>query len=281
MSSDSNQAQATTWENDGSPPAAPSDLEAEAVSSQQIRLKWRDNSAYETGFLLQRTVDGFASIFEITLEAGITEYDNIGLDPDVTYSYRIRAKNSVGFSDFSNVASAKTWPVTLQAPSELKAQALVSNQIHLSWVDRASDEDGYEVQRALGEGNAFRVIASLEAGAVSYVDTGLDPETVFSYRVRATKGADTSDFSNVASTETLPGPPLPALALSAEATSSTTIRLSWLDQSEREDGFFVQRKDTEEGEFVTLGAVDPNKEIYSDEGLTPYTRYWYLSLIHI
>src|SRR6185436_8231411 len=37
-------------------PAAPSNLAASAASSSQINLSWRDNSANESGFIIQRAL---------------------------------------------------------------------------------------------------------------------------------------------------------------------------------------------------------------------------------
>ena len=47
----SNTASATTQ---GTVPAAPSSLNASAVSASQINLTWSDNAANETGFVIER-----------------------------------------------------------------------------------------------------------------------------------------------------------------------------------------------------------------------------------
>lgn len=39
-------------------PSAPTALTAEAVSATQINLTWEDNATDETGYLLERSVDG-------------------------------------------------------------------------------------------------------------------------------------------------------------------------------------------------------------------------------
>jgi subtilisin family serine protease len=90
------------------PPAAPSNLQATAVSYQQIALSWTDNADNETGFEIQRSVEGGASALLDTVGANVTSYADSGLDPDTTYTYQVRAVNGAGASAYSNVASATT-----------------------------------------------------------------------------------------------------------------------------------------------------------------------------
>lgn len=99
-----------------SPPAAPSDLTASTVSHQRIDVAWADNSSDETGFELQRSTDAFATFTSINLGANVTSYSNTELAASTTYSYRIRANNAGGSSDFSNTASATTDAAPVDAP---------------------------------------------------------------------------------------------------------------------------------------------------------------------
>jgi hypothetical protein len=101
----SNIAFATTL----TPPAAPSNLKATAVSRSQINLAWNDNSNEKT-FAIERcrgaTCTNFALIANVA--ANKTSYSNTGLSRNTTYRYRIRAYNDAGYSAYSNISSAKT-----------------------------------------------------------------------------------------------------------------------------------------------------------------------------
>jgi len=102
----SNEASATTLE---STPAAPSNLTATAVSSNQINLSWTDNSSNETGFRIERRT-GSGSYSEIaTVPANTITYSDTGLSSLTTYTYRVLAFNIVGASDYSSEASATTF----------------------------------------------------------------------------------------------------------------------------------------------------------------------------
>jgi hypothetical protein len=89
-------------------PAAPSDLAARAVSSTQINLTWNDNATNETGFKIERatTPPLFSPI--ATTGANVTTYSDPGRAPSTTYTYRVRAYNGEGDSEYSNEASATT-----------------------------------------------------------------------------------------------------------------------------------------------------------------------------
>src|SRR5262249_41462966 len=82
-------------------PAAPSGLTAAAVSANQIQLTWRDNSANETGFIVQRSLSASGPWAQIgTTGASVASYANTGLTPATTYFYRVCAYNSRGNSSF-------------------------------------------------------------------------------------------------------------------------------------------------------------------------------------
>lgn len=90
------------------PPAAPSSLTATAVSSSQIDLGWTDNSSDEDGFEIEWSPDGSNFSLLATAGAGVTSFSDSGLDPSMTYYYRVFAYNANGDSAFSNTASATT-----------------------------------------------------------------------------------------------------------------------------------------------------------------------------
>jgi len=77
-------------------PAAPSNLIA------TIALSWKDNSINEESFVLQRSKDGVSWVGVNTFAANTTTNNNrFGILSGKTYFYRIRARNSVGFSAFA------------------------------------------------------------------------------------------------------------------------------------------------------------------------------------
>ncbi|GIW53238.1 MAG: hypothetical protein KatS3mg081_2593 [Gemmatimonadales bacterium] len=91
-------------------PAAPSDLSATAVSRSRIDLVWTDNSSNESGFKVERCAGVACADFgQIAVTgADVTSFSDASLAAATSYSYRIRAYNAAGNSEYSNIASATT-----------------------------------------------------------------------------------------------------------------------------------------------------------------------------
>src|SRR5262249_54054256 len=155
------------------------------------------------GFLIERSTNGTTFTQIDSVGAGITTYTDTGRTTGVLYYYRVRATNAVGNSAYSNTASATgpAAPVAPTVPSNLIATAAGSTQINLTWTDNSSNETGFLLERKTGSG-AFVQIATLAAGVTLYSDTGLTPNTQYTYRVRATNSAGNSSYSNTSSATT-------------------------------------------------------------------------------
>jgi hypothetical protein len=141
------------------------------------------------------------------------------------------------------------------APSNLSVGTVTSSRIDLGWQDNSSNESGFEVHRAVGQGGSFTLLATTAANVKSYSDTkGLAGSTTYCYRIRAFKksGSKTtlSPFAAPACATTL-SPPAPAFGVTARPANSRVIRISWSESSADEAGFRVQRASNQAGPWVT------------------------------
>ena len=89
-------------------PAAPTALSATTASDTQIDLAWTDNSADETSFKVERSLDGVSFSQVASLPANTVAYSDMGLDPGTQYFYRVRASNANGNSPYSNIDNDTT-----------------------------------------------------------------------------------------------------------------------------------------------------------------------------
>jgi len=83
-------------------PASPSNLTTGTISTTEVNLTWQDNSDNETGFKIERKIAGGSYQEIATIGFNETNYKDVSLFPNTTYSYRIRAYNLNGVSDYSN-----------------------------------------------------------------------------------------------------------------------------------------------------------------------------------
>ncbi|UCH34019.1 MAG: fibronectin type III domain-containing protein, partial [Armatimonadota bacterium] len=273
----SNIASATT---PGTPPSAPSSLNATAVSSGQIELTWRDNSSNESGFRIERSfyaTSGFTQI--AVVGANVKSYSNTGLPSSTTYYYRVRAYNSYGASAYSNTAGATTQS-TLSlpaAPSDLRATAVSSTQINLTWQDNSTNESGFRIERSHYATSGFTQIAVVGANVTSYANTGLASSTTYYYRVRAYNAYGNSAYSNTASATTsvvMLTPPDAPSGLSAVGGAGR-IDLTWVDNSDNETNFDLWRLPSA-GAWVNIEHPGANVRSYSDFDVEPGLTYWYV-----
>ena len=86
-------------------PAAPSSLTASA-GNRRVTLNWVDSSSNETGFKIERSLNGTTFTQIATVGVNIRTYTNTGLNRGTRYYYRVRAYNANGNSTYSNTANA-------------------------------------------------------------------------------------------------------------------------------------------------------------------------------
>jgi hypothetical protein len=89
-------------------PFDPTDLNATAVASNRIDLTWTDNALNEYGYGVERSLDGTNFVQICATAENATSYSDTEVSPATTYYYRVRALNTGGNSDYSNIASATT-----------------------------------------------------------------------------------------------------------------------------------------------------------------------------
>ena len=257
----------------------PSSITVKANSSSSIVLTWTDNSDNELGFKIERKegkCDSANTWKQIAKKgANVTTHTNSGLAPNTTYSYRVRAYNADGNSDYSNCASAKTaLSGTPKAPTNLKARSVSSSKVNLSWNDNSSDETGFKVYRKSGTG-IWTLLATPDADAISYSDitaTGNTSTTTYSYYIKACNSTGCSPQTTVA---VIPYKPV---GLTATSVSLSQINLTWTDKSNKETGFEIYRKSgvcSSTNSWSKIKATGSNVSSYSNTGLTSGTTYSY------
>jgi len=224
-----------------SAPSAPTALTATAQGSTIINLQWvapiDDGGVAIRGYKIEVSSDGTSSwtnLVDDTNSATIS-YSHTGLTAGVTRHYRVSAINAVGTGPVSNIVNATTSSATApSAPTSLLATATGPTSIDLSWT-APSDNGGVPITAYLievspnGTSGWTNLETNTGSAATEYMHSGLAGATAYHYRVSAINSGGTGSPSNVASATTSAStvPDVPS-SLTAVATSTTTIDLSWI-----------------------------------------------------
>lgn len=88
-----------------------SGLYARALSSAAIELTWRDPELVETGFRIERSIDGTTFVPAGTVGADATTHVDGSLAANTLYHYRVVATTAAGDAPASNRATASTFPL--------------------------------------------------------------------------------------------------------------------------------------------------------------------------
>ena len=195
-------------------PAIPSSITCAATSGTQINCSWPSVSGATTHELQRNST---------TIQnTSANSRNDTGLTCGTSYTYRVRACNSVGCSDWRTGAPTSTTACIPAIPSSIICTAASGTQINCSWPS-VTGADTYELQRNSG--------TIQNTSAISRNDTGLACGTSYTYRVRAHNTSGYSDWrtSSAISTtacrnatvvsNTIPIDMLP------EASASVTVRM--------------------------------------------------------
>jgi len=155
-------------------------------------------------------------------------------------------------------------------PTALSATPLSTSVIRLNWTD-VSGETGYYIERGDASGNNFTQVGSNAAGIVTYQVSGLTRATTYTFRVRAFNGIGNSPYSSVVTKATLDGSPLPPSSLDKTGSTTTSVSISWQDNSSDETGFYIERGDASASKFAQVGSTSGNT--FNVSGLTPSSNY--------
>jgi chitodextrinase len=271
VSAQSAQASATTATAlDTTPPTTPTNLVGNAVSTIRIDLSWSASTDNDVvaNYRLYR-----AGVVVATLTS--TTYQDIGLTPGTTYTYRVDAVDATGNASGLSAAVTVSTPsppdtTAPTTPAGLAASAVSDTKIDLSW-SPSTDNVAVTGYRVIRNGS----LATTLGNVTTFQDTGLKASTLYSYRVQALDAAgNVSPQSNAASATTLATPdttpPTTPSGVTASAISATRIGVSWSPSTDNVlvTGYRIYRN----GVFLTaVGTVTTSQ----DTGLTPSATYTY------
>jgi fibronectin type 3 domain-containing protein len=155
-------------------------------------------------------------------------------------------------------------------PTGLSARAQSTSTIYLSWTG-ITNADKYTVYRVSDTGNQqFEVF-----NAYDYTDTGLAPDTLYSYQVSATRGGVEGAKSSTVSQKTFPAGTIPVpgqVTGIGAAVAGNEVTLSWGAEGSA-SSYTLERGTGSSGPWTEV--YSGSSTSYTDSGLDAGTYYYH------
>ncbi len=132
-------------------------------NNRRLVLTWNDNSITETAFVIQ-SMDWHGTWTDVGTVLSPLNQPNIHqprtftvpgtYNPSLAYRYRVVAQNTVGYGLEFPALTVKSTSAELivgnppAAPTGLTAVLQAGPQIRLTWVDNATNESGFVIERS-------------------------------------------------------------------------------------------------------------------------------------
>jgi len=231
-----------------------------------LKPTWDNADTYPSGISVQRAPYGgsFATIAEVYYP--VAEYEDGDVVDNTRYTYRISPSgldlDGIPYGA-SNTLSSWSWPGATTGLTATKDDDATS--VTLAWTNSGTTSHVRVYYRLNNTGVwTYNDIAFAATCQV----TGLTEGALYGFKVAPYSSTSTyvgTESSVVTATVDI----LPPDGLALEATSNTTITLTWNDNSGVETGYEVYRDD------VLAHTTAADVETWADTGRTPGTSYAY------
>jgi fibronectin type 3 domain-containing protein len=249
--------------------AAPTGLQATAVSKSQINLKWTAVTG-ATKYIISRSTSQTGT-YSYVGSTTANNYANIWLSANTTYWYKVSAVNSIGEGLQSTVVSGKTLASsTIVAPTGLQSTAVSKSQINLKWT-AVTGATKYLIYRATSQTGTYICVGSTTAN--NYANIWLSANTTYWYKVSAVNSTGEGLQSTGISGKTLASSTIAApIGLTATGVSKSQINLKWTAVTGATK-YNIYRATSQTGTYICVGTSTTNT--YYNAGLGANITYWY------
>ena len=212
-------------------PSEPSNFSLIRYSDNQIKLNWQNNPTAEKPYdkiEIQRWDNVTGNWYGLTeVNGDIQSFTDLTTQSNRSYNYRIRAKNTVGVSDYVESGVVHNTP----AKPENLSVARQELNIRITWVNMATNAEQIRLQRRTeedGEWGEYADVTILSPEKTDYTD--IEPGGgVHQYRIRAEQSGLYSEWEESAVVMTLQPPNAPSNLYPDGVTveQQTEIKFTW------------------------------------------------------
>ncbi len=236
-------------------PTPPNGVTLQHLNGLRVKVVWQDNSANETSFQIEQTVNQGAFQLAATLPADSTTWTTENLNPFETYSYRIRATNEFGTSPHAEGTPIQPGEVSLSTPYDVTAEALSETEVEVRWNDSNLVAESFTILQSLNDSLHFNHLATVGSDTLSIELASQLPNTSYFYRIVAQNRLANSSPSLVAHASTAETIPWPPSNFSARIDNELDVVLNWRDNSSNETGFELSESVNGDQPFATIAIL--------------------------
>ncbi len=257
-------------------PAQVTNVRVDKQTGKTVSLAW-DSVNGADGYRIYQYNSDSDSYEELdTVGADRTSYEVTGLASAGEYRFKIRASKTMNANTYWGEYSEKVVAVTKpDKVTELSARTLGASEIELTW-KKSSHVTGYQIYRLDGQTGKYVKIATVEESMpASYTDRKLSAATEYSYKVRAYKNFEGTNyygsFSNVKSQVTKPD----KVQRLKASTKASAVTLKWA-ASENVTGYQIYRLNTKTKKYEKIATINgADKITYKNKSLKKGKTYRY------
>ncbi len=246
----------------------PINLEINQFEDNKIELSWSYNNSSSSDiieFHISKKVgeEVWNDNFRIVDEDNFSTIDQIPTNDILVYAYKVRIYNNTT-GEFSNFSETIAYLSENTYPLDMIFEQISQGEIIVSWTDNCVGDDGYKVDRKLGDGIWIEEYKILPGNTFSFTDIVTLYDSLF-YRIYAYVGISETGTVEGTVFNSLPAPS----NLECNTLDINKIRLDWTDNSIGEDGFYIDRKTGSQDWVDEHALVDSNISTYVDDILLP------------
>ena len=232
-------------------------LKSASNSGKDVKLSWGSVRGADYYYVYRKVSGGSYSYIGKTTK---TSFTDDGVKAGKTYTYKVRAKNEAGYSEYSSTKTVKH----LDQPS-LKTAENTTSGVKISW-GKVSSASGYKVYRKTSDGWKYLGKTS----KTYYTDKTAKSGKKYTYSVSAYSG----DYNSSKSSDGISLLHLADPELKTASSKEKGIVLKWSKVTGAQ-GYQVYRK-TGSGKFSKIATVKGNSKVtYTDKKAAEGKTYTY------